>query len=120
MVVRSDTAFFHDLPFTIDGAPVKGAIGTGITYVGHRALPYGQRSDVVLTVDSSATLAWKGYELGFTATNLLGKRYRLGEYNYASDFHTQGQATLVPMRHFSAGAPRAFFVSFAATFGGAQ
>jgi iron complex outermembrane recepter protein len=118
VVVRSDTALFANLPFTIAGEKVKGAIGGGITYVGHRPLPYGQRSDVVFTLDSTAALSWKGYELGFTATNLLGRRYRLGEYNYTSDFHSQGQATLVPMRHFTAGAPRAFYLSFSATFGG--
>ena len=32
----------------------------------------------------------------------LDTQYRLGEYNYASDFGSQPFPTLVPMRHFSA------------------
>ncbi len=118
LVMRSDTALFHDMPFKLAGQRVRGVLGAGITYVGHRALPYGQRSDTIFTVDSSASLGWDVFELGVAATNLLGRRYRLGEYNYASDFHTESQATLVPSRHFSAGAPRAFFVSLSATLGG--
>ena len=118
LVLRSDTALFHDMPFKLAGQRVRGVLGAGITYVGHRALPYGERSDTIFTVDSSASLGWDVFELGLAATNLLGRRYRLGEYNYASDFHTESQATLVPARHFSAGAPRAFFVSLSATLGG--
>ena len=121
LVIRSDSAVFHAIPwFTIGGEHVVAALGAGVTYVGHRALPYGQRSDVVFTVDTTGSLSWKGYEVSLTATNLLGRRYRLGEFDYASDFHSQGQPTLVPMRHFTAGAPRAIFLSFAATFGGGK
>lgn len=118
VVVRSDTAFFGALPFALAGKPFKGTVSSGVTYVGHRALPFGQRSDTIFTIDAGATLAWTRYELGFIASNLLDRRYRLGEYNFASDFHTQPGATLVPVRHFTAGAPRGLFATFAVTFGG--
>ena len=118
VVVRSDTVLFAEMPWTFAKQPVKGSIGAGITYVGRRPLPYGQRSDVIAAVDASATLAWSIFELGLTVTNVLGQRYRLGEFNYASDFHSQSQPTLVPMRHFSAGAPRGIFLSLSTTFGG--
>jgi hypothetical protein len=52
------------------------------------------------------------------ATNLLDNRYRLGEFNYASDFHSQPQPTLVSERHFTAGAPRGVFGTLAINFGG--
>jgi hypothetical protein len=117
-VFRSDTSVFHELPFRIAGSAVRGTLGCGITYVGPRPLPFGQDSDDLFTVDASATLGWTHYELGITSTNLLGTKYRLGEYNYASDFHSQSQPTLVPERMFSAGAPRGIFGTFAIHFGG--
>ncbi|MGH7296605.1 MAG: hypothetical protein ACRELB_16825, partial [Polyangiaceae bacterium] len=117
-VFRSDTAVFADLPVHIRGTPVRGAVSAGVTYVGPRPLPYGQASQDLFTVDASATLTWTSYEVGLVSTNLLDNKYRLGEYNYASDFHSQQQPTLVPERMFSAGAPRAVYATFGVTFGG--
>jgi iron complex outermembrane receptor protein len=119
VVVRSDSALFREMPFRLAGQRVKGALGSGITYVGRRALPYGERSSFVFTVDASATMTWSAFELGLVATNVFDQRYRLGEYNFASDFHSQASPTLVPMRHFTAAPPRGLFLSFAVTLGGA-
>jgi hypothetical protein len=47
----------------------------------------------------------------------LDRQYRLSEFNYASDFHTQPEPTLSPVRHFSAGAPRAVFATLGLTWG---
>jgi TonB family protein len=117
-VVRSDSAVHHDLPFRLMGSVVRGAAGAGLTYVGRRPLPYNQLSDRIFTVDASASLDWKRFELGFEVTNLLDRRYRLGEYNYASNFlGTEQPPTLVPVRHFTAGPPRMLFVTLAVTFG---
>jgi outer membrane receptor protein involved in Fe transport len=80
----------------------------------------GERSQTIFTVDASATLGWKNFELGLVATNLFDRRYRLGEYNFASDFRSEAQPTLVPVRHFAAGAPRGIFATFAVTLGGAS
>ena len=54
------------------------------------------------------------------ATNVLDRQYRLSEFNYASDFRGQSQPTLVPARAFTAGAPRAVFLSAAINFGGVR
>jgi len=118
-VLRSDTAVFHDAPFAIDAVKPRGSLGIGLNYVGPRPLPYGQKSQSIFTADASATLTWTHYELGLTVANLFDARYRLGEYNYPSDWHTEPQPTLVPMRQFTAGAPRAFYVTFGINFGGA-
>lgn len=118
VVFRSDTALFADLPFRIDGERVRGALGSGVTFVGRRALPFGQRSGTIFTVDASATASWRIFELGLVATNLFDNRYRLAEYNFASNFGSQSQPTLVPARHFSAGMPQAFYVTLSATVGG--
>ena len=98
--------------------PLFGALSAGVTYVGRRALPYGERSDTIFTVDASATVFWKIFELGFMATNLFNRQYRLAEFNYASDFHGEAQPTLVPARHFAAGAPRGLFITLSGTLGG--
>jgi hypothetical protein len=119
VVVRSDTALHHELPFHPRGESLSGALATGITYVGRRALPYGQRSDVIFTVDASASVAWRMFEVALVATNLFDRQYRLSEFNFASDFRGEGQPTLVPARHFSAGAPRGLFLTLSATLGGA-
>jgi TonB family protein len=120
VVVRSDSSVFADLPFRLAEQRTRGTLAAGLTYVGARALPYGQRSDTLFTLDASAFLTWSAFELGLAVTNLLDRRYRLGEYNYASDFRTNPSSTptLVPARHFSAGEPRAIFGSFAIHLGG--
>jgi TonB family protein len=118
VVLRSDTSFVHDLPIQVFGKAIKGTAGVGVTYVGPRPLPYGQRSEDIFTIDTSLTFAWSHYQVGVICTNLLNAQYRLGEYNFASDFHSQPQPTLVPERMFAAGAPRGVFGTFAINFGG--
>ena len=106
VVVRSDSVVFRALPWQLGGQAPVATAGVGVTYVGPRALPFGQRSDAISTIDGSASLAWDRYKLGIQASNLLDTRYRLGEYNYESDFHSQGEPTLAVARHFTAGSPR--------------
>jgi hypothetical protein len=118
VVARSDTALWTELPWKIQETPLRGALSTGVTYVGRRALPYGARSDTIFTVDLNATLAWRGYEAGLIVTNLLDEKYRLGEYNYVSIFQQGVPPTLVPGRLFTAGAPRGIFGTFSVNFGG--
>lgn len=120
MVVRSDTALFSDLPVAFGGSPVRGTFSLGAGYVGHRALPYGQRSDTIFTLDTGASARFRNYELELQVSNLLDTRYRAAELNYVSDFRSQPLPTLVPSRHFAAGAPRMVFLSFAVTLGGDQ
>jgi len=117
LVIRSDSALTHEMPFRVQGAPVNGQMGIGLTYVGHRALPYGQRSDVIFTIDASASLRWSGIDVGVAATNLLNRQYRLGEFNYTSDFDPSHPPVLSPVRHFTAGAPRAVFATLGITWG---
>jgi hypothetical protein len=118
IVFRTDAAVFRELPWRVAGKPLTAALSSGYTYVGPRALPFGQRSQDISILDASATLEWTQFELGLVVTNVLGNRYRLTELNYASDYHSQPQATLVPERHFTAGAPRGIFGTFAVNFGG--
>lgn len=118
VVVRSDSAVHHELPLRIGQDKLTGALAAGVTYVGRRPLPFGQRSDSIFTLDTSASLAWRSFEVALVATNLLDWRYRLSEFNFASDFRSAPQPTLVPGRHFTAGAPRGVFLTLTATLGG--
>ena len=118
VVFRSDTALFRPLAWMLHAAPLRASLGAGITYVGPRPLPYGQQSGSIFTIDASVGLTWTNYQLRLLATNLLDTQYRLGEYDYRSDFHSQPQPTLVPERTFTAGAPRGLFATLAITFGG--
>jgi iron complex outermembrane receptor protein len=116
-VFRSDTALFASLPWRLHGLPLRASLNGGVTYVGRRPLPYGETSDDIFTIDASATLAWSHYELRLLSTNLLNTQYRLGEYDYASDFKGAAQPTLVPERAFTAGAPHGLYLSLGINFG---
>ena len=71
----------------------------------------------MFTIDASASVALRWVELAVLGTNLLDSRYRLGEYNYASDFHSLAAPSRVPSRHFTAGAPRSVFVTLTLSTG---
>jgi iron complex outermembrane receptor protein len=119
LVVRSEAALFGAVGRLL-GRALSGRAGLGLTYVGRRALPLGQRSDAIFTLEASASLAFGHFSLELAAQNLLDRQYRLGEYHYASDFHSRGWPTLVPARHFTAGAPRSLTLSLAVSLGEAS
>ncbi len=117
VVVRHDGALFGPL-FDLAGSKVAGRVGLGASFVGQRALPYGQRSDVIFTLDASTGLRWRFLDLEISGQNLLDLEYRQAEFNYVSDFEPDNGTTLVPARHFAAGQPIAFFGSLSGTLGG--
>jgi len=130
LIVRADGSFFANVPWgreRLGGQAVRASASYGITYVGPRPLPYGTRSDRIFTVDGNVTLGWRALSLSASVQNLFDVRYRMAEFNYASDFRSQATSamavpspTLVPVRHFTAGAPRTFFLSIGWTWGGAS
>jgi TonB family protein len=101
-VARLDGVIFGRLPLGL-----SGSLGTGVSYVGRRPLPYEELSQYTFLVDLGASIRYRSVALGLISTNLFDRQYRLGEYNYASDFRSQDYPTLVAARHFSAGEPRA-------------
>jgi TonB family protein len=118
LVVRSDTSVWHRLPWSPGGVPLVASAGIGVTFVGRRPLPFGDRSDRIFTVDASVSLARRPLKLALAAANLLDAQYRLGEFNYASDLRSQPAPTLVPVRHFTAGAPRQVMLTLEVLLGG--
>jgi hypothetical protein len=123
LVLRADLALFHDLPWTIAHKPVHGLLGYGVSYVGPRALPYGEFSDIILISDASISARWSIFGLRLSGQNLFNSEYKLGEYNYASYFPHPGgytEPTLAPQRSFTAGAPRQVMLVLSVTLGGAS
>ncbi len=120
VVLRWDGALWHELPFEILGHRPRGSAAAGVSYIGQRALPFGQRSDTIFTADASLTAGYRNFDFTVAATNLFDVTYRLSEFNYASDFRNEGPPTLVPARHFAAGAPREILFTLSANLGGAQ
>ncbi len=118
LVARVDAAVFGELPIRLGGGALSASSTLGLGYVGARPLPYDELSEDLFSVDASAELGWKSFELGLLVTNLLDARQRIGEYNFPSDFSAPGATSLVPARHFSAGAPRAIFGTLAVHLGG--
>lgn len=122
-VLRLDGSLFGELPWArlrIRGKAFRGTLASGFTYVSPRPLPQGERSNPIALLDLHASLGIWLFDLGLVATNLFDAQYRLGEYNYASDFGSQPFPTLVPMRHFSAGAPRQILFSLSINLGGGK
>jgi iron complex outermembrane recepter protein len=118
-VVRMDASLFHDAWFSIRGTRPRGSLGLGVTFVGRRPLPFGQRSDAIFTSDINAEVAWRFVTVAVSSTNVFNAQYRLAEFNYTSDFRPAGSfPTLVPVRHFTAGSPRQVFFTISFNVGG--
>jgi TonB family protein len=120
LVLRSDNAVYHDLPFKLMGRALRGVLGVGASYLGPRPLPYGQSSAAVFLLDASAALSLRPFELSLVMNNVLDAQYHVGDYNYASYFPHGGLPafpTLVPARAFAAGPPRQILVSLSGTLG---
>jgi iron complex outermembrane receptor protein len=118
-VARADGVAFGHLPVSIAGSALSGSIGAGASFIGRRPLPFDEESIATFLVDAGASVRWQALSLGVIATNLFDREYRLGEYNYASDFRSREYPTLVAARHFSAGEPRAAYVTLAVSLDGA-
>jgi iron complex outermembrane recepter protein len=119
LVTRLDATLFGNIPsIEVYDHPIAGLVSTGIGHIAPRPLPLSEQSDPIFTVDCNASLSWRLFELGLSVTNLFNAHYRLNEYNFVSDFHNQNQPTLLPTRHFTAGAPRSLFLTFAVNLGG--
>lgn len=90
----------------------------GLTFTGiaPRPLPLSTWSEPVFTVDAGTEARVGTVEVGLALTNLLGARYALAEYNFASSFPQASGTewpTRLPSRQISPGPPRAIMVSLA-------
>jgi TonB family protein len=114
-IVRSDTAVHGVIPwFRLFSHALVGSAGMELSYVGVRALPYGQSASPTFVMDITAAIRWRWIKLGIRCDNLLNSQYPSGEFFYASNFYTRGPyETLTPTESITAAPPRAFMFTAA-------
>jgi hypothetical protein len=106
-VARSYTVLGGALPWWKPAGLGLGAeLGLGLSYIGRRALPYGQSTDATFSMDLNGSVRAGPVQLGVRVANLTDNRYPMSTFYYASDFHTREYPTLAPARHFTAAPPR--------------
>ncbi len=102
-VVRADAAVTPEV--TVKEQHFDTRVGLGLTYLSPRPLPYGQFAAPVFLVDAAASARWRFFEVGVEIFNLFNQRYAASEYSFVSDWGNREAPSLVPARHFAAGAP---------------
>lgn len=103
--LRADLGVAERL-FDLEGAPVRGRIGAGVSVLSSRPLANGESSEPIGLLDASASVSWHGVELGVDVLNATGSRYAAVEYSFASNWSgPSSPGSDVPARHLAAGAP---------------
>lgn len=110
LVGRADLSLSGEL-VEVARAPLRGALGLGASLLSARPLPYGHFSPAIYLLSLSGELRYDRFSLEFTVQNLLNRRYAASEYTFVSDWGTRPIPSLLPARHFAAGAPRSFNAS---------
>jgi hypothetical protein len=107
VVLRLDAGVRGKLfKWTLGGVPVQGRAGLGFTYVHDVPLPYKEFGEPWYLMNLGAEIRLWRFSVGVEIRNLLNRRYRQQEFNYASNFRGPGVVpSQVAMRHFVAGEP---------------
>lgn len=106
LVGRVDASYAR--AFSLWGLTWTPRVGTAVTLIGPRPLPYDEFSRTVFLWDVRAALRVGRVEVVLDVQNLLGSPWRDGEFVFPSAWGPSAQPSLLPARHFTAGAPRQF------------
>ncbi|MEM9460917.1 MAG: TonB-dependent receptor [Myxococcota bacterium] len=79
--------------------------------MGRRPLSYGATAGALATIDASVGYQWRRFQADLYVDNVLGTRWRDGEYHYASYWDRDQPRQGLPTIHFVAGPPRMFRVA---------
>jgi outer membrane receptor protein involved in Fe transport len=74
--------------------------------LGRRPLSYGATAGALAVLDASVGWQWRWLGLDLSIDNVLGTRWRDGEYHFASHWNQDEPASSLPTIHFVAGPPR--------------
>lgn len=114
LVVRADVGFTRE--FEVRDQRFGFQLGGGSTLLSRRPLPYGRYADPVFLIEARTSVRWRALELSLEVFNLLDSKFAASEYAFVSDWGNRDAPSLVPARHFAAGAPRTFLTSFGVHF----
>lgn len=84
--------------------------------MGRRPLSYGATAGTLATIDASVGYQWRRFQADLYVDNVLGTRWRDGEYHYASYWDRDQPRQGLPTIHFVAGPPRMFRVAGSVRF----
>ncbi|MCX4240005.1 TonB-dependent receptor [Paraliomyxa miuraensis] len=84
--------------------------------MGRRPLSYGATAGALTVLDASAGYQWRSLGIDLAVDNVLGTRWRDGEYHFASYWDRSAPASSLPAIHFVAGPPRMLRLSVSARF----
>ncbi len=107
LVVRFDAALTGNIAkASIGSVPIVGNLGLGFTFVPGRPLPYKEEGDSMHLLSAGGELRLWHFSVGIEMRNMLNRRYREVEFNYASNFVSPNALpSRMPERHFVAGEP---------------
>ncbi len=74
--------------------------------LGPRPLSYGARAGIVTVLDASVGYRTRHFGIDLFLDNILGLKWREGEYNYASHWDATQPRSRIPTVHYIAGYPR--------------
>ncbi|MCH9688886.1 MAG: TonB-dependent receptor [Deltaproteobacteria bacterium] len=112
--------------FTNTGAPIPGAppllaqvqgtlmhpkgwrAGLRGFVMGPRPLSYGATAGAAAVLDTSVGYQWRWLGVDLSVDNVLGSKWRDGEYHFASHWDRSRDVSRLPTIHYVAGPPRMF------------
>ncbi|MBK9260812.1 MAG: TonB-dependent receptor plug domain-containing protein [Polyangiaceae bacterium] len=103
-VAHADVALTPKLA-RILGRDLVGHIGTGLSYLGRRPLPYGEFGRDIFLADVSVGLRLREVGIKVDMENLLDAQWYDGQFTYASSFVRGAAPSLVPRQVVTVGAP---------------
>lgn len=85
--------------------------------LGPRPLPGGFSSGTSAVLDLTAHADWRAWTLSLDVDNVLGSEWRDGEFLFPSRWDLSDPESELPVRHFTAGAPRVLRLALGRRFG---
>ncbi|MEM6791592.1 MAG: TonB-dependent receptor [Myxococcota bacterium] len=111
VVARIDLGADYPLVEELGDHDLTGRLGSGLSYLGPRPLPFGGAARPVSLLDANAALGWGPFTLDFALYNILDSEYAAAEFNFPSDWNPNGPRSRVPARHIAAGPPRSWMAT---------
>ncbi len=103
-------------PVIVNHAYGDAFLPVGLLRAGRQPLSYGATAGALTVLDASVGHQWKWLGVDLAVDNVLGARWRDGEYHFASHWNPDETPSSLPTIHFVAGPPRMFRISGSVRF----